>query len=270
MKSEVITSIQNPRIKAVARLRDGGTRRRRDAIIIDGCCECARARDAGVTISEVFHCPTLLARADAQNTIESIRASEVRLTEVTELVFKKIGYGDRAEGIVAIAERPKIALEDLQLGDRPLVGVVEGVEKPGNLGAILRSADGAGVDALLVVDPATDIYGPNVIRASLGTAFTVPLVEVSADDAMDWLVNLKLAIVAAAPATTTLYTEVDFTGPTAVVFGSEAEGLTPAWDRPGVVRASVPMLGRADSLNISATAALFFYEALRQRTRRCD
>ncbi len=266
MKPEIITSIQNPRIKAVARLRDGGARHRQNAIIIDGDRELARAQDADVTISEVFHCPTLIARANAQNRIESIRASGVLLTEVTEPVFAKIGYGDRAEGIVAVAERPKIGLSDLQLGVRPLVGVVERVEKPGNLGAILRSADGAGVNAILAVGPVTDIYGPNVIRASLGTAFTVPLVEVSAGDAIGWLMGRKLAIVAAAPDTSALYTDVDFTAATAVVLGSEAEGLTPAWNGPGITRVSVPMLGRADSLNVSATAALFFYEALRQRT----
>ena len=264
-RDEIITSPANPRIKAVAKLRDRRALDTRSLIVIDGRREITRALEAGVAIGEVFYCPVFLGPDDDRSVLEPAQQHGSRLIEVSEAVFAKIGYGDRAECAVAVAGRPRRMLADLKLSRKPLVAVVEGVEKPGNLGAILRSADGAGIEAVIACDPATDIYGPNVLRSSLGTAFTVPLVEASAAETIDWLNARRLAIVVASPAGKTVYTDVDLTRAVALVFGSEAHGMTQAWSRAGVTHAVVPMLGRADSLNVSITAALLFYEALRQR-----
>lgn len=265
MSDDLITSPQNARIKEIVRLRDHRGPEERWRIVIDGRREVLRAVEAGVRIIELFCCPSLLGPDDQREILEPARQRGVELVEVSPPVFAKITYGDRAEGLLAVAQRPARALHDLQLGPRPLVAVVEHVEKPGNLGAIMRSADAAGVDAVVAVDPATDVYGPNAIRASLGTVFCVPLVEAAAEQAIEWLRSRGLRIVAASPAGGAIYTEVDLTGPVAIVLGSEARGLSEAWNRPEVIHAAVPMRGRADSLNVSITAALFFYEALRQR-----
>ena len=264
-RDEIITSSANPRIKAVVRLRDRRTQDARERIVIDGRREMTLALDAGIAIDEIYYCPTLLGEGDTGLLLEPAQQRGARLIEVNEAVFAKIGYGDRAEGAVAVGRRPGRSLDDIRLSSQPLVAVVEGVEKPGNLGAILRSADGAGIEAVIAVDAATDIFGPNVIRSSIGTAFSVPMVEASAEETINWLKNRRLALVAASPAGRETYTELDLTRPTAMVFGAEARGLTPAWTRAGAIHAVVPMRGRADSLNVSITAALFFYEAFRQR-----
>ena len=266
MNTELITSVQNPRIKALVKLRDRQGGGLREEIVIDGRREIGRALDAGAALREAFFCRPLLSPEDERLLLQRAAERGARLIEVTEPVFAKIAYGQRAEGVVATADRPRTCLADLRLGERPLIGVVEGVEKPGNLGAILRSADGAGIEALLAVDPATDVYGANVIRASLGTVFRVPLVEIPAAEAVSWLRERGLRMVAADPAADRIYTDVDLTVPAALVFGSETAGLTSAWRRPEVISACVPMRGLADSLNVSITAALFFYEALRQRS----
>jgi len=264
-KTDLITSVQNPRIKAVAKLRERRTRSRLDCIVIDGRRESARALEAGIRIREVFYCPPLLGHDADRCILQPAGTCGARLTEVNQTVLAKISYGDRAEGVVATATRPMTSLGELRLTACPILAVIEGIEKPGNLGAILRSADGAGVDAALVVDPVTDVYGPNVIRSSLGTVFCLPIVEVSAVDAIRWLRDRHIAVVAASPDADEFYTDIALTGPIALAFGCEAQGLTATWRQASVVQAKVPMLGRADSLNVSTTAALFFYETLRQR-----
>ncbi len=268
MNDETITSVQNPRVKAVVKLRERRARDRSGRILIDGRREIARALEAGVRFEDVFFCRGMLQATDEEVFLQPARQAGARLVEVNEAVFAKIGYGDRAEGAVVVAERPERVLDDLQLGSTPLIGIVEGIEKPGNLGAILRSADGAGVDALIVVDPVTDIYGPNVIRASLGTAFTVPLAQASSEETLSWVRARGLSMVAASPAGGGLHTDVDMSGPTAIILGAEAAGLTQTWEGGELVLATIPMLGRADSLNVAMTAALFFYEVLRQRSTR--
>jgi TrmH family RNA methyltransferase len=197
--------------------------------------------------------------------LEDARRRGASLIGVTASVFSKIGYGQRADGMVAVAERPSRDLGQLSVGDAAVVAVVDRVEKPGNLGAILRTADAAGVAAILAVDAAVDVYGPNVIRASLGTVFCVPLVETDADSARSWLRAGRFRVVAAYSGGDTQYTAVDYRSRTAIVLGSESRGLGADWGGGDVIRAAVPMRGRADSLNVSTTAALFFYEALRQR-----
>jgi TrmH family RNA methyltransferase len=266
MHDEIISSVRNPRVLAATKLRDRRGRDRSGDIVIDGRREIARALDAGVTIREMFFCRAMLTDRDEASLLEPARHDGARMTEVTDQVFARISYGDRAEGVVAVARRPACALSTLEPAANAPVGVVEGIEKPGNLGAILRSADGAGVGAVVVADSRTDLYGPNVIRSSLGTIFCVPVAEASTAETIAWLRGRGASIVAASPAGDMAYTDVDMTGPVALVFGSEARGLSDHWRQADIIQASVPMHGRADSLNTSATAALFFFEALRQRS----
>ena len=186
------------------------------------------------------------------------------MVEVSESVIERLAFGDRMDGVVAVARSPERKLEDLVLPACPLVAVLEGVEKPGNVGAVLRSADCAGVSAMILADGRTDLYNPNTIRASLGTIFTVPTCAAPTAAVCDWLHAKKLSIFAARVDAKLDYTAADFTRSAAIVLGSEAAGLSNAWT-DGVTPIRLPMLGAADSLNVSAAAAVLFYEALRQR-----
>lgn len=260
-----ITSLQNPRVKAAVRLRDGRHRQHQRRILIDGTREIGRALEAGVRLLEAFVSEPF-SSDDARRLLVRLPESGVELLKVSESVFEKLAFGRRTEGIVAVASTPDALLSQLTLPDNPLVAVLEGVEKPGNVGAVLRSADAAGVNAVVVADAGTDLYNPNAIRASLGTIFTMPLAEATTAETLDWLGGRKLAVYAARVDGSLLYTEVDFRRPTAIVLGSEAEGLSPAWHAGDVTPIRLPMLGAADSLNVSAAAAVLFYEALRQRS----
>ena len=261
----IITSLQNPRVKDAVRLRDAKHRRADRRILIDGARELARAIAAGVHTLEVFVCEELCESADARAALSLLPGCGSEILHVGPRVFEKLAFGHRTEGLLGVAEMPHVALDDLALPDNPLVAVVEGVEKPGNIGAVLRSADGAGVSAVLVADAAVDLYNPNAIRASLGTIFTVPVCEALASQALAWLVARDMKIVAARVDGAKPYTEVDYRCPTALVLGSEAAGLSSIWSSAGVIAVRLPMLGAADSLNISAAAAVLFYEARRQR-----
>ncbi|MBN2580224.1 MAG: RNA methyltransferase [Pirellulales bacterium] len=261
----LITSIHNPRVKDAVRLRSARQRSRQGRILIDGVREIARAAGAGILIRETFFCPDLCVGEEAESLLEKLKDSGGDLFSVTEPVFEKLAFGRRREGLLAVAETPSRRLADLRLPDNPLVAVVEGLEKPGNLGAVCRSADAAGVSALLATDARTDLFNPNAIRASLGTIFTLSVGEATAAEALTWLREQRMKIYAARVDGSTLYTEADFRGPAAIVLGSEAAGLTPLWTAADVLPIRLPMLGAADSLNLSVTAAVLFYEALRQR-----
>ena len=267
MSSAAIASPSNPRIKATARLRD---RRQRDATgltLVDGTREVRRALDAGAGVVEAFVCEPLLAGEDARAALDALAAHSIPTISTTEGAFAKVAFGDRADGLVAVVRIPPMRLDDLALPDDPLIVVVEAVEKPGNLGAVLRSADGAGVDALIAASPRTDLMNPNAIRASAGTIFSVPLASASTDEVVDWLGRRSIPIVATLVDAETPYTDADLTGPLAIAFGSEATGLTAPWRTPGVNGIRLPMLGIADSLNVSVSAAVVLYEARRQRDR---
>ncbi|MDZ7617438.1 MAG: RNA methyltransferase [Patescibacteria group bacterium] len=259
-----ITSMQNPRVKSAARLRDGRRRRAAGRILIDGVREIDRAVTAGVTIREVFFCPAL-SGTEAAMLIARLEATEAEMLEVTEGVFEKLAFGERADGVLAVAEAPTGELATLRLPAVPLVAVLEGIEKPGNVGAVLRSADGAGLDAVVVADPRSDLFNPNAIRASLGTVFSLPVRAATGPETLAWLRQQRLNVFAARVDGSVPYTEVDFRRPTALVLGSEAEGLTGLWNAEDVTAVRLPMLGLADSLNISVAAAVLFYEARRQR-----
>jgi len=261
-----ITSRQNPRVKDAVKLRDRRQRERRRRFLIDGARELCRAVTSGIRLVEVFICDELCTTPERQEAREVARSSASEIFPVTPEVFDKLAYGERGEGIVAVAETPSCELEHLRLPAGPLVAVLENVEKPGNLGAVLRSADGAGVSAVVVVGQGTDVYNPNAIRASLGTIFALPLAVANAEAAFRWLTGRKLQIIAARGESTTPYTAVDFCCPSAIVLGSEAQGLSDRWSGPAVAPVSLPMQGIADSLNVSVAAAVLFYEALRQRT----
>jgi len=260
-----LTSTANPRVKAVVRLRDRRERERTRRTLIDGAREIRRALDAGTQIVEVFACTPLLRGPDARAAFDGLGTAGVPIITTNEIVFEKLAFGERAEGLVAVAAIPSTSLADLDLPADPLVVVLEGVEKPGNLGAVLRSADGAGVDALVAAAPRTDLFNPNVIRASAGTAFSVPLAAAPSDEVLAWLRDRGVRVVAAVVDAPRAYTDADLRGPLAIALGSEAGGLSAGWHDPAFEAVRLPMLGVADSLNVSVTAAILLYEARRQR-----
>ncbi len=266
----ILTSVANPRIKAAFALRERRDRDRAGLTLVDGARELRRALDAGVAVVEAFACEPLLAGPDARLVLDQLRSRGTPLQPVSEAVFARLAFGQRAEGLVAVVRIPSASLDDLTVPDRPLVVVVEAVEKPGNLGAILRSADGAGADAVIAASPRTDLFNPNTIRASAGTIFGLPLGAGSTDEAVAWLVERRIRLVAARIDAETVYTDADLTGPVALVVGAEAEGLSDDWRGPGIVAVRIPMLGMADSLNVSVSAAILLYEARRQRDRTSD
>jgi RNA methyltransferase, TrmH family len=262
-----LTSPSNPRVKAVVRLRNRAERERTGQTIVDGARELGRAIGSGVQLVEVFVCEPLAIGEEARATLDALAAAGAGWTQVGEVVLEKLAFGNRVDGIVAVVRPGSLSLGDLVLPPDPLVAVVEGVEKPGNLGAIVRSADGAGLDAVVAADARTDVFNPNAIRASLGTIFALPVVAARTTDAIAWLRERGIRIVTARVDATADYGDADLTGSLAIVLGSEADGLTAAWSGPGAGIQSVrlPMHGSGDSLNVSATAAVLFYESVRQR-----
>jgi TrmH family RNA methyltransferase len=260
-----ITSTANPRVKAAARLRGRRERDKTGLTLIDGVRETLRALQGGAVLREVFIESELLVEPEAKALLERLGEQRVPALELSRDAFAKLAYGDRLDGVVAVAETPLRTLADLVLPPEPLIGVIEGVEKPGNLGAVLRTADGAGLNAVIVADSATDLFNPNIIRASLGTVFAVPVVVASSDDVLAWLQERGIAIVAARVDGSVDYAAANYRGAVAIALGSEARGLSDAWAALARESVHVPMLGVADSLNVSVTAAVLFYEALRQR-----
>jgi TrmH family RNA methyltransferase len=260
-----ITSLTNPRVKAAVRLRERRERDETGLTLVDGARELLRALDRGVAISEAFICEELIRTAEAEEAVKRLRALPASIRDVSEAVIAKVGFGDRSDGVLAVIRTPGIRLDDLLPPPNPLVAVVESIEKPGNLGAILRTADGAGADAVIAADPRTDLFNPNAIRASLGTIFSVPLAAATTAATLDWLTARAIRPIAARVDASLLYSETDLRGPIAIVLGSEAGGLTDAWGDPRVTGVRIPMLGSADSLNVSVAAAVVLYEAVRQR-----
>jgi TrmH family RNA methyltransferase len=263
-----ITSRQNSQVKDAVRLRDSRVRRQHLQFIIDGVREISRALVSGIRPLKAFICDELCQSIECRAAKEAVRTKGAEVFQVSSDVYAKLAFGDRNEGIVVVAEAPRLTLADVQLPANPLVVVLEGLEKPGNVGAILRSADAAGVDAVIVADGHTDLYNPNTIRASLGTVFRQNVCEASSINAIEWLRANGLAIVAAQPDAQTLYIDANLRTGVAIVLGSEATGLSDTWVAAGATSVRLPMHGLADSLNVSTTAAVLFYEALRQRARK--
>jgi TrmH family RNA methyltransferase len=260
-----ISSLTNARVKAAVRLRDRREREATGLTIVDGARELLRALDSGIVVDHAFVTEELVRSGDARLAVDRLRSIGADVLDVTAPVLAKVGFGDRAEGVVAVVRPPSVGLAELALPADALLLVLEGVEKPGNLGAALRSADGAGADAVIAVDARTDVFNPNVVRASLGTVFSVPVASGSSAETRRWLAEQGLRLVAAVVGAPGIYTDADLTGPLAVVLGSEVDGLTEVWRDPAVEAVALPMAGAADSLNVSIAAAVILYEARRQR-----
>ncbi|HYK95262.1 MAG TPA: TrmH family RNA methyltransferase [Candidatus Dormibacteraeota bacterium] len=261
----VIESAANPRLRAALALRERREREATGRTLVDGARESLRAIEAGAEIVEAFVCRPMLESEEARLALERIdRLPERHRIEVSQRAFARLAYGDRADGVVLVVTTPPTRLEDLKLPANPLVVVTEDVEKPGNVGAILRSADAVGASAVIAAG-GTDLFNPNVIRASIGTIFKVPVATGSAREVIDWLLGAGIRVVASRVDAATLHVDADLTGAVAVVLGSEAEGLSEMWRSPAVEGIRLPMLGAADSLNVSAAAAVLLYEAWRQR-----
>jgi TrmH family RNA methyltransferase len=265
MAFEKITSIKNEGLKKVLELRD---RRGRDAqglTLIDGMREISAAIKADVAIQRIYVCADLLGAEALDALVRYGQKRRVEILETTKPVFEKMAFGDRNEGVIAVAKLQAQTFDSLHLGKNPFLVVVERVEKPGNLGAILRTCDAAGVDAVLVCDARTDLYNPNVIRSSLGAVFTVKVAAGSNAEAQKFLKSRNIKIAGTFPQDAKPYAHFDFKGPSAVVLGSEQDGLSDFWHENSDVKIQIPMRGQVNSLNVSATAAIVIYEAVRQR-----
>ncbi|MCE9544757.1 MAG: RNA methyltransferase [Planctomycetia bacterium] len=265
MTFPAISSPANERIKRAARLRRGQHRREDGRTLVDGLREISAAAAAEVKLLEVFFCPDQF-ESPPNAMLADLTERGTAVFAVSPAVLERLAFGERSAGIVAVAEIPDCSLADLVLPSCPLVAVLERVEKPGNIGAVVRSADAAGVSALIVADPATDLFNPNAIRASLGTIFRLPVCATDSASIAQWLREHQVQMVAARLDAKAAPWEVDLTKPTAIILGAEATGVSPVWSGDDVQGVRLPMLGTADSLNVSAAAAVIFYEALRQRT----
>ncbi len=261
----LIASLQNERVKQLVRLRDRSARDAAGQFLIEGYRENRRALDNGVRPAALYYCPALFQGENEPALLADARAAGASLVECSEAVFRKVSYRDRPDGLLSAAPQRRRGLDDLTLPAQPLLLVCERIEKPGNLGTMLRTADAGGVHAVIVCDPCTDVHNPNVVRASIGTLFTVPLAVATTADTLAWLRARGIRSFAATPAADKLHTDGDFTGGTALVVGAEQYGLTAAWLEGADETIRIPMHGQADSLNVSAAATILIYEAVRQR-----
>jgi len=260
---ETITSAQNPKIKNLLLLQEKSKARREQGLfVVEGRRELEHCLEGGFQIKTVFYCPEIV---DSSSVCDLLRMTDVRLIETPEQLYKKIAYRDSTEGIIAEVAYKERTLEDLNLPENPVVVVLESVEKPGNLGAVLRSADAAGADAVLIGDPLTDLYNPNLIRASIGAVFTVPVVAAPSAQIIAFLKERGIQILTAQLQDSSLYYDVDMRRGTAIVMGTESTGLTDLWRKAADAHIRIPMLGRLDSLNVSVSAAILLFEAVRQR-----
>ena len=275
----MITSLQNPLIKRVVGLRDRKNRDRQGAFLIEGRKEIQCALSNGISLETLFYCPDLLSGDAGRKAACAAlpphllttdnEEGDFRQVAVSPRVYAKIAYREKVGGLAAIAYIPDRKINDVEFSNNPFILIVQGVEKPGNIGAILRTADGAGADAVIIAeDSGVDLYNPNVVRSSLGAMFTVNTFTMSLDEAMDWLRANRFKIVLSSPSAQRDYTDIDYTGPVAVVLGSEKEGLPQRLLERNVVTVKIPMCGQMDSLNVSCSGAVLMYEVLKQRNKR--
>jgi TrmH family RNA methyltransferase len=261
----LITSPQNPKIKQVVALRDRRERERSGLMRVEGYDELALALDSGARPAALFFCPALFRAPDQVDLLDRARGAGAVAIEVSEPVFRKIAYREGPDGWLATCPAPRRGLAGLHLGASPFLVVVEALEKPGNLGAILRTADAAGVEALVAADPVTDWGNPNVVRASKGAVFSVPVAAAGTPETIGWLRERGIAIVAATPRGDRAYTRADLRGPVALAVGAEQHGLSPTWLAAADLAVRIPMAGRVNSLNVATATALLIYEVVRQR-----
>lgn len=268
MTEQQITSAQNPKIKKLLALQQKSSERRKEGLfVVEGRRELEHCLKAGYEIDTLFYCQQMMeGQAEWGGLLRETKAGNV--FQVSSSVYEKIAYRGSTEGVVAEVKSKNVRLEDLWLPENPLLMVLESVEKPGNLGAILRSADAAHADAVIVCDPLTDLYNPNLIRSSIGAAFTVPCVACSSDECIAFLKQRGIRILTAQLQDSEYYYDTDMRRGTAIVMGTEATGLTDQWRRAADAHIRIPMLGNLDSLNVSVSAAILLFEAVRQRMQR--
>jgi len=256
-----VASLQNPKIKYIVKLREDKRQRQRDNLmLVEGYDELTLALASGLIPDTLLNAPEFVSA--------SLNVSSSQIVTVTRAVFEKISYRDNPDGWLGIFPIPRKTLNDIKLSAPPLVIIAESVEKPGNLGAILRTADAAHVDAVIVCDPRVDVWNPNVVRASRGAVFTIPVVEANNEAALAYLKSNKLRVLAATPSAEQIYTQVNLREPLAIAVGTEDEGLTDFWMQNADVKTKIPMMGKVNSLNVSIATALIVYEAVRQRSNQ--
>ena len=263
MRIENITSAQNPKIKDLLALQEKSkVRREKGLFVVEGRRELLHCIEAGYKPYAVFFCPEIISEDDFNEIASRCGCS---FFQIPQHIYDKVAYRGGTEGVIAELNCREMSLESLALKENPVVVVLESVEKPGNLGAVLRSADAAGVDAVIVCDPLTDMYNPNLIRSSIGAIFTVPVAVASSASTIKWLKDNNIRIYTAQLQDSEWYYETDMKHGTAIIMGTEATGLTDAWREAADAHIKIPMLGRLDSLNVSVSAAILMFEAVRQR-----
>jgi len=266
----IITSLKNPNVGDALKLMDRRRREETGLFLIEGVKELSLALKSGIKLFRLFYCEELFRGDEEGEIIKTALKQGAELIPVTSNVFKKMVYREGSFGLLAEAEQFKRELKDILLTIPPLLVVVESAEKPGNLGAILRSADAAGADGVIVCGKGADIYNPNVVRASVGALFTVPVVESTSEEAVRWLKDKGITIVAATPNADKSYFDADLSKACAIAMGSEHEGLSNVLLKAADIKVMIPMKGKTDSLNLSAATAVILYEAVRQRRRNAN
>lgn len=261
--SEIISSPHNPKIKNLKKLEKASERREQNLFVIEGLRETVLAYRAGYEIKDLFVCDELF-KKDEQYPLTEIKDYRARI-QVTPQVYESVSYRDTTEGVIATAVPKNLSLQHLKLNNNPLILVIESVEKPGNLGAMLRTADAAGVDAVIICDAHTDVYNPNVVRSSVGTVFTNQLAVCETSKAIDFLKTKKITTYAAELTATESHSQKNFKIGTAIVVGAEATGLSKEWMDAADEKIKIPMRGKIDSLNVSVSAGILLFEAVRQR-----
>lgn len=270
MRIESITSAQNPKVKELLALQEKSKERRKKGLfVVEGRRELLHCIEAEFEPHTLFVCRDILSDKDFDKILGAIEenfcGSTYPIIEISQQLYDKVAYRGGTEGIIAEMHCKELSLEGLKMKENPLVVILESVEKPGNLGAVLRSADASGVDAVIVCDPLTDMYNPNLIRSSIGAIFTVPVATASSEDTIAWLKSKGIKIYTAQLQDSEWYYDTDMKGGTAIVMGTEATGLTNVWRKAADAHIKIPMLGRLDSLNVSVSAAILMFEAVRQR-----
>lgn len=261
----LISSSANPKIKRCIHLRKKRERDRSSLFLIEGYRELLRATEGKLEVEELFISPEHFLGENEGELISKIEKKGAKIYRCDPKVFEKISYRDRPDGLLAVAKQPKKELKDLPLSKIPFLVIAESIEKPGNLGTILRSSDAAGVDGCIVCDPCTDVYNPNVVRSSVGTLFTVPVVQATTEETLAYLRDQGIQILAATPHTENFHHQVDLKKPVALVLGTEQVGLSKTWMDEADLKVKIPMLGTADSLNVAMAATVLLYEVVRQR-----
>ena len=258
-------------MKQLVKLRDRRPRDEAGVFLVEGYREIRRALDREITLNELYFAPDWFLGENERALLAEAAAAGAALFELTKETFAKVAYRERPDGLLAVAPQWHRTMDDLTalaaLSDKPFLLVVEAIEKPGNLGTILRSADAAGCDAVIVCDPVTDLFNPNVVRASTGVLFSVPCFVAEGPVIREWLRTYKIRAIATTPAAEQVYTAADLSGPLAIVMGSEQYGLSDFWLKAADETVRIPMAGQADSLNVAMATIITLFEAVRQRTR---